>query len=58
MKKNIIYTLIALLVVACTEESVDNTMAGSGVIPIKIDNSYPVQSVTRATDNGFVADEI
>lgn len=57
MKKNIIYTLIALLVVACTEESVDNTMAGSGVIPIKIDNSYPVQSVTRATDNGFVADD-
>lgn len=57
MKKNIIYTLIALLVVACTEESVENTMAGSGVIPIKIDNSYPVQSVTRATDNGFVADD-
>lgn len=57
MKKNIIYTLIAFLVVACSEESVENTMAGSGVIPINIENSYPVQSATRATDNGFVADD-
>lgn len=57
MKKNIIYTLITLLMVACTEESVDNTSAGTGVIPIKIESNYPVQSATRATDNGFVADD-
>ena len=57
MKKNIIYTLITLLIVACTEESIDNTSAGTGVIPIKIESNYPVQSATRATDNGFVADD-
>lgn len=57
MKKNILYTLMVLLAVACTEESIDNTAGGAGLFPINIENCYPVQAATRATDNGFVADD-
>lgn len=57
MKKNILYTLMMLLAVACTEDDIDNTAGCNGVIPISIAGSYPVQASTRATDNGFVADD-
>ena len=57
MKKNILYTLMMLLAVACTEESIDNTAGNAGLFPINIENCYPVQAATRATDNGFVADD-
>lgn len=48
---------MVLLAVACTEESIDNTAGGAGLFPINIENCYPVQAATRATDNGFVADD-
>lgn len=54
MKKNILYTLMMLLAVACTEDDIDNTAGDNGVIPISIAGSYPVQAATRANDNGFV----
>lgn len=57
MKKNILYTLVVLLAVACTEEEIDNTIGDDSIIPISITNNYPVQTVTRANDNGFVADD-
>ena len=44
-------------VVACNEEDIDNTTNNDCIIPISIANNYPVQTATRADDNGFVTDD-
>ena len=57
MKKNIIYyALFALFLAGCAEDVIvqnDDTLS----MPINIASDYPVTGVTRATDNGFVADD-
>lgn len=56
MKKNIIYyALSALLLAGCTEDLKDTV--AQQMIPIHVGSTYPVAGVTRATDNGFVADD-
>lgn len=57
MKKNIIYyALSALLLAGCTEELTVPT-DGNQSMPINIASNYPVAGTSRATDNGFVADD-
>ena len=57
MKKILLYTLMLFWVVACNEEDIDNTTNNDCIIPISIANNYPVQTATRADDNGFVTDD-
>lgn len=56
MKKNIIYyALSALLCLGCTEDLADTV--AQQAMPIHVASTYPVAGATRATDNGFVADD-
>lgn len=56
MKKNIIfYALSALLYLGCTEDLADTV--AQQAMPIHVASTYPVAGATRATDNGFVADD-
>ena len=47
--------LSALLCLGCTEDLADTV--AQQAIPIHVGSTYPVAGVTRATDNGFVADD-
>lgn len=55
MKRNILYAALMLFSVSCTEEFVEITQECS--IPIELAADYPAQTVTRATENGFVAED-
>lgn len=56
MKKSIIYyALSALCLIGCTDDMV--VEVSNQTMPIQIASTYPVVGATRATDNGFVADD-
>ncbi|MDO5488597.1 MAG: fimbrillin family protein [Bacteroidaceae bacterium] len=57
MKKNIIlyYVLSTLCLMGCADDMVTQTC--NQTLPIQIASTYPVSGATRATDNGFVADD-
>lgn len=56
MKKSIIYNiLLALCFVGCADDMV--VEVGNQAMPIHVASTYPVAGTTRATDNGFVADD-
>lgn len=56
MKKSIIYyALSALCLIGCADDMV--VEVSNQTMPIQIASTYPVVGATRATDNGFVADD-
>ena len=56
MKKSIIYyALSALCLIGCTDDMA--LEVSNQTMPIQIASTYPVVGATRATDNGFVADD-
>jgi hypothetical protein len=58
MKKNIIYSVLSvLLLAACSEDRMD-LINDQEKLPIHVSSHYPVEGVSRVTDNGFVADDV
>lgn len=52
-----ICAVLALLSASCSED-VTESFSDKARIPIGLSATYPVTSATRATDNGFVADDV
>ena len=57
MKKNVIYYILSvLLLAACTDDRM-NPIDNQEMLPINVSSSYPVSGASRVTDNGFVEDD-
>ena len=54
--KYIGWVLLMSLLASCTEQAIDG-VSGEEKRPIVLSASYPVATASRATDNGFVADD-
>lgn len=54
--RKFLYALFALSLMACSEDIVDSNLDNQ-ILPINLSSTYPVAGQTRATDNGFVADD-
>lgn len=54
--RKFLYALFALSLMACSEDIADSNLDNQ-ILPINLSSTYPVAGQTRATDNGFVADD-
>ena len=55
MRRNLLYALSALCLIGCADDMA--VEISNQTMPIQIASTYPVVGATRATDNGFVADD-
>ena len=55
MRRNLLYALSALCLIGCVDDMA--VEVSNQTMPIQIASTYPVVGATRATDNGFVADD-
>ena len=55
MRRNLLYALSVLCLIGCADDMA--VEVGNQTMPIQIASTYPVVGATRATDNGFVADD-